>query len=565
MSYFSDSGRTVQCLRKFFLLFVLVLPSLAGSCAGGAPIFVIPGESTAGTTAGAASEQAQETSFKASFRKGEITVDVYPLPGEGYIDMAVRISNQPKQWRRLKAWNRNRRFPKTGIAIPVPFSYLKPRLRVQVVESLFPQDKFTSAGWRHRVTFRGETMWFIAETFTGDGANHPVLTKANNRRKGQPISIGDEIIIPHNVLSDEFSRDLPQHPDLTFEKGEDGKLYAVYRLKRGEAIYSAVVVRFTGRVDGNEVNQMARTILELNGLSDPRRIPAGKKIRIPFEYLSDDFATGGAPDRVVKVARSGRGARRHVIIDPGHGGSDPGTTRRGLSEDELAYDVAMRLKKRLEREGATVYLTVEDVQKPGARNSASLSNGKSERLRTTPPYVIRNTRVSVNLRVYLINAIYERLLKKGVDPSNIYMISIHMDHLHPSMHGAMIYYPNANERKSRFKATGRIYNRYAESRRKTLTFSARENRKAESYSYDLSRRIVRSFKKRKVPVHSYRPIRPFVYRKNRKWTPAIIRYSKVPSSVLVEVINMANSKDLANIKNHRFRERVAQALAEAIL
>ncbi len=558
-----DTGKSFQRLKNGLLLVALVVPSLAGSCAGGAPIFVIPSESSARTSPQSGSEQ--ETTFKASFRNGKITVDVYPLAGEGYIDMAVRISNQPKQWRKLKKWNRNRRFPKTGITIPVPLTFLKPHLRMQAVEALFPDDKFTSAGWQHRVTFRGETMWFIAETFTGDGVNHPALAKANNRRKGQAISIGDVITIPHTLLSDEFSRDLPQHPDLAFERGEDGKLYAVYRLKRGEAIYSAVVVRFTGRVDGNEVNQMARTILELNGLSDPRRIPAGKKIRIPFEYLSDDFATGGAPDRVVKVERKGRGTRRHVIIDPGHGGSDPGTTKRGLSEDELAYDVALRLKKRLEKEGATVYLTVDDTQKNGPQNSASLSNGKSERLATTPPYLIRDTRVSVNLRVYLVNAIYERLLKRGVDPANIYMVSIHMDHLHPSMHGAMIYYPNANERKSRFRASGRIYNRYAESRHKTLTFSARENRKAESYSYDLSRRIVRSFSRSKVPVHSYRPIRPFVYRKNRKWTPAIIRYSKVPSSVLVEVINMANSKDLANIKNHRFRERVARALAEAIL
>ena len=139
-----DTGKPFQRLKKGLLLVALVVPSLAGSCAGGAPIFVIPSESSARTSPQPGSEQ--ETTFKASFRNGKITVDVYPLAGEGYIDMAVRISNQPKQWRKLKKWNRNRRFPKTGITIPVPLTFLKPRLRVQAVEALFPDDKFTSAG-----------------------------------------------------------------------------------------------------------------------------------------------------------------------------------------------------------------------------------------------------------------------------------------------------------------------------------------------------------------------------------------------------------------------------------
>ena len=55
-----------------------------------------------------------------------------------------------------------------------------------------------------------------------------------------------------------------------------------------------------------------------------------------------------------------------VVIDPGHGGLDPGaivsaTDGNGnpvvVTEDEYAYDIALRLKRQLERHGATTALT----------------------------------------------------------------------------------------------------------------------------------------------------------------------------------------------------------------
>jgi N-acetylmuramoyl-L-alanine amidase len=46
------------------------------------------------------------------------------------------------------------------------------------------------------------------------------------------------------------------------------------------------------------------------------------------------------------------------VIDPGHGGNDPGAQVRGLSEAELTLDVALRLEKLLEKQpGVEVILT----------------------------------------------------------------------------------------------------------------------------------------------------------------------------------------------------------------
>lgn len=49
-----------------------------------------------------------------------------------------------------------------------------------------------------------------------------------------------------------------------------------------------------------------------------------------------------------------------VIIDPGHGGSDPGAVRNGVREKELALDIGLKLRTMLKKAGATVYMTRDD-------------------------------------------------------------------------------------------------------------------------------------------------------------------------------------------------------------
>ena len=46
-----------------------------------------------------------------------------------------------------------------------------------------------------------------------------------------------------------------------------------------------------------------------------------------------------------------------VVIDPGHGGHDPGAQANGVTEAELVLDVALRLEKLLKQSGVEVVLT----------------------------------------------------------------------------------------------------------------------------------------------------------------------------------------------------------------
>ena len=71
-------------------------------------------------------------------------------------------------------------------------------------------------------------------------------------------------------------------------------------------------------------------------------------------------ARGGVPSRggpYTMARQLGLGVSR-IVIDPGHGGHDPGATGKGVSEAELVLDVALRLERLLQKlPGTDVILT----------------------------------------------------------------------------------------------------------------------------------------------------------------------------------------------------------------
>src|SRR5258708_20988835 len=66
---------------------------------------------------------------------------------------------------------------------------------------------------------------------------------------------------------------------------------------------------------------------------------------------------------------------RTVVLDPGHGGHDPGATQRGVQPEKIwTLDLALRLKSRLEQGGFSGVLTRQsDVFIP-LENQVLISN-----------------------------------------------------------------------------------------------------------------------------------------------------------------------------------------------
>src|SRR6185295_16751365 len=73
--------------------------------------------------------------------------------------------------------------------------------------------------------------------------------------------------------------------------------YAAYRLQPGEALYSSVVVRFTGRVFAEDVNALAAEIAKRSGIADVTDIPIGYEVKIPLDLLQAEFLPPGDPRR----------------------------------------------------------------------------------------------------------------------------------------------------------------------------------------------------------------------------------------------------------------------------
>ena len=132
------------------------------------------------------------------------------------------------------------------------------------------------------------------------------------------------------------------------------------------------------------------------------------------EVINDAIDTQSADSEI--AAYAGRAATRLVVVlDPGHGGYDPGAIANGTNEKTLTLKIAKYCKDALEKNGRIqVYMTREsDTSVGGATNaSADLKN-----------------RVSF-------------AVSKNAD----LFVSIHLNSAGADAYGAEVYYPNSNYR-----------------------------------------------------------------------------------------------------------------------
>lgn len=534
---------------------------------------------------------------------------VLPSSGDGWLNLARRLLADPGELPALRASNPAVATPLRDVRVRVPWALLRDDLKTAVVTSLFPADGPSSEGWSHVVAApwggEPETLWEVAELFCGDGARYREIRAANPSLPMFPTP-GERLTIPASCLA--FKVKAGQRPSATPNPtptaavgapaptaaatvvpaaaqpgAHDGELeygdgVAVYRLRSGEALYSSVVVRFTGQLMAAEVNATAMELARTSGISDVTDIPIGYPVKIPFDLLLPEYLPAGHPRRtewerdreelaaIQRVIRAADLDGIHVILDAGHGGADSGAVVEGMWESTYVYDVMARLKRVLERDTkATVWTTVQDVPAGNSPHDRDdLAPSRSQRLLVDPPYDLANSGVGVHLRWVLSNSILGRLEKQKVEAERVVFLSVHADSLHPAVRGLMVYVPARGLRPARFSTPAGLpaCREVRESRPVKLSASFRA--RAEALSGQLGAAIVRAAARFDVPVHRYEPVRSSIIRGRSRWVPAVLKYNRVPTSALVEICNLGNAEDRSLLKTWKFREKLAHALAAGL-
>jgi N-acetylmuramoyl-L-alanine amidase len=170
----------------------------------------------------------------------------------------------------------------------------------------------------------------------------------------------------------------------------------------------------------------------------------------------------------------------------------------------------------------------------------------------------------VPLRWILADSLFEKLRRQKVDSERIAFVSIHADSLHPSVRGLMVYVPSRNLRPTHARVRRTLWSCREASSLKRLHYSFAFRSRAEALSSQLGEAIVKAASRYGIPVHPYEPVRSSVVRGGYRWVPAVLKYSEIPSAVLVEICNLNNDEDRALLLTWRFREKLAHAIAAGL-
>lgn len=129
------------------------------------------------------------------------------------------------------------------------------------------------------------------------------------------------------------------------------------------------------------------------------RMPAkpafhSQTIMIPLRYVAESLGmlvswnkkagavfistTGSIPEEFINLGRNDMTdeslKNKIIVLDPGHGGSDPGATAGNIKEKDLNLQVSRILTEMLKKAGATVYMTRTDDRYVGLYTRAAIAN-----------------------------------------------------------------------------------------------------------------------------------------------------------------------------------------------
>lgn len=129
-----------------------------------------------------------------------------------------------------------------------------------------------------------------------------------------------------------------------------------------------------------------RVVIDIQGKKIPEEASV---IRIPVEITPEKPSVPSAPAEAPEMAQTNTSGQyslarqlglkvRRIVLDPGHGGHDPGAMRSGMKEKDITLDVSHKLKSILEEQyGYEVLMTRTEDSYVALEERTAFANGKS--------------------------------------------------------------------------------------------------------------------------------------------------------------------------------------------
>jgi N-acetylmuramoyl-L-alanine amidase len=227
----------------------------------------------------------------------------------------------------------------------------------------------------------------------------------------------------------------------------------------------------------------------------------------------------------IEVPKSFAGRKKIIVIDPGHGGHDPGATANGLREKDINLKVALKLKSLLEKDPRfKVYLTREDD-------------------RFIP--------------------LYDRTLIALEKKADLF-ISIHTNASeNPNMSGTYIY--TLNLRGATSKLAKMVEERENKTVLNVIKVSANPNVNKIVADMAISHTMTEGLNFAKfAQIYLKRNLKDTEFKRIESANFAVLKTPSIPS-VLVETAFITNKNDARLLANDEFLEKFAQSLYKAIV
>jgi hypothetical protein len=134
----------------------------------------------------------------------EVVLSARPLPAESVDAFVKRLTDDPRTKKEIMGQGAGTRLFRRDVFVRVPYRLLSDSYKKIAMEALFPDDRGDARGWTHVVrapTGSPESLWRIAEWFTGDGANYREIRSdgaiaALPTEKGQSVRIPTRLLLP---------------------------------------------------------------------------------------------------------------------------------------------------------------------------------------------------------------------------------------------------------------------------------------------------------------------------------------------------------------------------------